>query len=590
MSGSGEFMKDEERYKITSNEYADLMIEYNGDINLFNNLANTTVNIIDNQFATVHAPLANITPSSIYKFGFISVPNCYQLMSSPGFELSGFQSSDFELSGFQIPGINRNSNVSNYGVSGQGVLVGFVDTGIDYKNDVFKYLNNTSKILSIWDQTIDSETNYPKDLYYGTEFGQDQINQALNSENPLSVVPSMDDNGHGTMLAGITAGFNNADYGFKGVAPDAELVIVKLKPAKQYLKDFYFIPKGAICYQENDIMFGVKYLLQFAKNLNRPIAICLGLGSAQGAHAGRSILGGYFSSVGKAVGTSVVVSAGNEGNRGHHYYNELSSTIKQDTIELNVGVNESGFSMELWANSPHTFSVDIIAPTGESIAQIAVALGQTRTIQLSYEDTTIFVDSQIKRLVTGDQLILFRFQNPMAGVWKLEINGNGDLPMTFHIWLPTSEFITKGTYFLNPNPFTTITSPGNIEEPITVTAYNQENQNLYLNASKGFTALNKPKPDIAAPGVNIYCPTIDNKFAISTGTGMAAAHITGVAAMLFEWGIIKGNHISMSSLEVKRMLILSAQRDPTITYPNPYWGYGILDVYTLFDYIRNELI
>jgi len=580
MSGNGESMKDEERYKITNNEYADLLIEYNGDVNLFNNFPNATVNIIDRQFATVHVPLANITPSSIYKFGFISIPNCYQLMSSPGFELSGFE----------LPENNRIGNVPNYDMKGQGVLVGFVDTGIDYNNLVFKNEDNTTRIQSIWDQTIDSETNYPKDFFYGTEFGKDQINQALSSENPLAVVPSIDDNGHGTMLAGIAAGSNIEDYGFMGVAPYAEFVIVKLKTAKQYLKDFYFIPEGAICYQENDIMFGVKYLLEVAKQLKRPISICIGLGSAQGAHAGRSILGGYFSTVGRTVGTAFVVSAGNEGNRGHHYYNELISTIKQDTVELNVGANETGFSMELWANSAHTFLVEIIAPTGEFIGQIEVSLGQTRTVQFPFEETTVFVDSQIKRLITGDQLILFRFQNPMAGIWRLELHTNGDLPFKFHIWLPTSEFITEGTFFIKPNPFTTITSAGNIAEPITVTAYNQENQNLYYYSGLGFTSLNKPKPDIAAPGVNIYSPTINNQFIKSSGTGVAAAHIAGVSALLLEWGILRGNLTSMNSVQIKRALILGAQRDPTLTYPNPEWGYGILDIHTTFDYMTTELL
>ena len=568
-------MNAEERNRIISNEFADLMVDYNSDPDRFTIIPNSSINNINLQYSVVHIPVEYMTPDSIYKFGYSAIPSCYGLLSTNALDPSGIIAvrtvADFEE------------------LRGQGVLVGFVDTGIDYTNPVFRYADSSSRIISIWDQTIESENKYPKNFYYGSEYNQDEIDLALRDANPLSIVPTTDDIGHGTMLAGIAAGFQIADGGYMGISPDADLVIVKLKTAKPYLKDFYSIPKGAICYQENDIMFGVNYLIQVAKRLKRPIAICIGLGTSQGDHAGRGMLSRYLSTVGETAGTAVIMAAGNEGNRGHHYYGEINPTNGYDNVELNVANNDSGFSMELWGSAPTEFSVEVFAPTGELISRIPISFGDRKTIELSYEDTSIIVDNQIKELEISDQLIIFRFKNPMAGVWNFKISGEGDLPFTFHIWLPIVNFITEGTFFLKPNQFTTITSPGSTTMPITVTAYNHVDQSLYFNASNGYTVLNEVKPEIAAPGVDLYCPTIGNQFVSRSGSSLAAAYTTGIAAMLLEWGVLRGNLTSINSVQLKRILIQGAKRDPNLSYPNKNWGYGILDINTACGLLKNDL-
>ena len=562
-------MNAEERYRIISNEYADLIIDYNNELNSYNVLPNISVNRIDANYAVAHIPVSNMTPDSIYRFNYSAIPSCFGLMSDPSF-LSSSSSDSYE--------ITQVGDKSDSELRGQGVLVGFVDTGIDYMNQVFKHEDNSSRIISIWDQTIDSETNYPEDFYYGTEFVQEQINLALQSDNPLDIVPSTDDIGHGTMMAGIAAGFQVEEDGYIGIAPDAEFVIVKLKSAKPYLKEFFLIPEEAVCYQENDIMFGVNYLLKVARKLNRPIAICIGVGSSQGAHSGRGKSSSYINLVGSRVGTAIVVAAGNEGNVGHHYYGEIKSSVGYENVELNVGENERGFTLEFWGNAPNTFVMDLFAPNGEYVSRIPAFVERTKTILITYQETSIIVDNQMQEQVTGDQLIIFRFQNPMAGVWLFQIYGTGNLLSKFHIWLPIQEFITKDTLFLNPDPYTTITAPGNVSLAITITAYDHINQSLYDYASLGYTVLNVVKPDLAAPGVNLYCPTVGNQFVRRSGSSLAAAYTTGVVAMLFEWGIIRENLIPMNSVVVKRMLVNGAKRNPQITYPNREVGYGILDI------------
>mgnify|MGYP001206799806 CR=1 FL=1 len=188
-------------------------------------------------------------------------------------------------------------------------------------------------------------------MKYGTEFTKEQINEALQSEDPLAMVPSTDDVGHGTMIAGIAGGSEVPESDFYGVAPEVEFVIVKLKPAKRVLKNFFRIPEEAIAYQETDILFGMEYLLDAAKRLNKPMAICLALGTSQGAHDGRGLLSGYLSRVSTTSGIAIVVAGGNEGNARRHFFGSVDQAIGFNTVELNVGEGEGGFSMELWGQS-----------------------------------------------------------------------------------------------------------------------------------------------------------------------------------------------------------------------------------------------
>ncbi|QHQ60162.1 S8 family serine peptidase [Anaerocolumna sedimenticola] len=330
-------MSDEEKYKIISNAYADFLIEYNNDVTRFAAFPNSSVNYINKKYAVIHMPVSNMTPDSISKYGYSALPGCYGLLSAPGYNSTG---------------IDKIRNIPDLLLRGRGILIGFVDTGIEYTHPAFKNIDNTTRIISLWDQTIDSANHYPEGFFYGTEYNRNLINQAIKSDNPLAIVPSTDENGHGTMLAGVAAGTPVEEYGFIGVVPSADLVIVKLKPAKPYLKTFLAIPEEAICYQENDIILGVKYLTQVAERLKRPIAICIGLGSSGGDHGGSGMLSQYLSSICENPRTAVIVSAGNEGNTGHHYFGERKPNMNPDNVEFIVANDVSGFSMEFWGFLP----------------------------------------------------------------------------------------------------------------------------------------------------------------------------------------------------------------------------------------------
>lgn len=563
-------MTVEERYKITSNDFADFIINYNQNTKMFDQFPNITTHILNDRYAFGYVPVNQMTASTITQYGYTVIPACYGLSSEKSIEASG---------------ITRLRRLPKFDLRGEGILIGIVDTGIDYTNSIFRKADGTTKILSLWDQTIDSE-NYPTDYLFGTQYIAADINKALQSDEPFNIVPSRDEIGHGTIMAGIAVGNEVLENNFSGVAPDSELVIVKLKQAKQVLRDFYIIPENVPCYQENDIMWAFRYLITSARNLKRPMVICIGLGTSQGSHDGRGPLSTILSIGGRFSGICVIVAAGNEGNMRRHFYSTIDPSIGYSTVELNVDNNEAGFSMELWGTSPNTYSIDIMSPTGEYIPRIPESLKLNRDISFVFERTRITVDYQMVESTTGDQLILLRFRNPTAGTWRFQVYGKGNLQGSFHIWLPMGKFISENTFFVQSDPYTTVTSPGNSQIPITVTAYNSDNNTLYAQASRGYSRINTVKPDLAAPGVNIMAPTLDQGFAPVTGTSVSAAHTAGVAAIIMEWAIIKNNYPGVSSVEVKKFMQRGAKRTAGQTYPNRDWGYGILDVFNVFDILR----
>lgn len=565
-------MTFEKGERMISNDYADLLITYAGNESAFENFQDATVHIIDFFNAIVHVPVEQITNDIIVQLGYSAMPSLFGLISQASLEASG---------------IYRLRNVPDFNLRGQGVLIGFLDTGINYTNPIFKYADNTTKIVSIWDQTIVSD-NYPENELYGTIYSREQINQALQSENPYEIVPSRDEIGHGTMLAGIAAGNEMPENGFYGVAPDAELVVVKLKQAKPYLMDFFGVPQNAVCFQETDILFALQYIRDTAVRLNRPVVICVALGTSQGAHDGRGTLSSLLSLRAEDAGTAVVIAAGNEGNARRHYFGIVDPANDYDTVELNIGENEGNFSMELWGNSPGIFTIDIKTPSGEFIPRIIPRLDENFEIGFIFEKTTIYIDYQLVESQSGDQLILIRFRNPSPGIWTFNVYEQGDLNVGFHIWLPMEGFISNNTFFIRSNPYTTILSLGNGSVPITVTSYNDVDDTLYLNSSRGYTRVEVIKPELAAPGVDITSPSLDEGFTEVTGSSPAAAHLAGVAAMLLEFGIIKGNIPNMNTIIVKIFMIRGAKRNIQIEYPNRDWGYGILDIYNVFDIIRRD--
>lgn len=553
--------------RIIDEDFGDFMFEIDEIPDSVKAIPDFCYEDINNIYAVAYLPLALLPDNLLPSYSYSVYPNCFGLM---------------DLDSLEGSGVSRIQSGDYLNLTGEGVLIGVIDTGIDYLHDAFKNRDGTSKIISIWDQTINDTGASPEGFYYGTEYTQDQINIAIESVEPMSIVPSMDENGHGTAIAGIAAGTRNEAQSFSGVAQEAQIVVVKLKQAKEYLKRFFFIPFDADCYQENDIMQGVKYLINVSRRIARPISICIGLGTSQGAHNAQSPLSNYLTTVSSQRGIGITIAGGNEGNRGHHYSATVDPAIGYDTVELNIGPNNPGFSMELWGQSPNIFSIDLFSPTGQYIPRIPARLSETRELNFIFENTRVFVDYELVESQTGGELILIRFQNPMEGIWRFRVYSTINIEPNFHIWLPIHNFLEEGTRFIRPDPYYTLTSPGNTAIPIVTAAYDYRNNGLYIYSSRGYTIDNVVNPTFAAPGVNMIVPSINNAYTTQSGTSISAAFTTGVVAMLLEWGVVRGNQTQMDTLQIKNFLIRGARRDTSVVYPNRDWGYGILDVYNAF--------
>lgn len=563
-------------YSVTSEDTADFISTYSA---LPEQLSAMTgiecIDFVSRQFAVLHIPMDDLeSPMNFSYYTYSAIPKLYSLLDTDSMEASGI-----------LPA----SRVPAFGNQGQGVLIGFVDTGIDYQNPLFRKADGSSRILGIWDQTLETGAPDPVNGFqalYGTQYSKEEIDQALAAPDPLALVPSADENGHGTFLASVAAGGEDPDQDFTGAAPRASIAMVKLKPAKAYLRDFYLIREGADAYQENDIMMGVAYLLHLARRFSMPLVICLGLGTNQGSHVGKSPLGLYLDDINIYAGTAVITAAGNETGYGHHYRAVTRPEETLQTVELNVGEKDSGFSMEFWAQDVDIYRVGFISPTGEVVDPLPSSTEEENVIRFLVEQTEITVFSSIVNTATGSQMVFIRFKDPMPGIWNLTVSSALNITGAFHIWLPSRGFISDTTYFLRPDPDTLVTGPGNSQYALTVSAYDHTTGGIYIHSSRGFSRSGQIKPELAAPGVNITGAGLRSSFVQRSGTSAAAAHAAGAAAILLHWGILERNDPFMNTSAIKTYLIRGAKRNPALTYPNREFGYGTLDLYQAFLRLR----
>ncbi|MCL2580631.1 MAG: S8 family peptidase [Oscillospiraceae bacterium] len=462
---------------------------------------------------------------------------------------------------------------------GSGVLLGFVDTGIDYTMSAFRYEDGSSKVQYIWDQSI--EGGAPDGYGYGTEYDNHTINRALYSQTPHDVVPHRDTVGHGTFLASVAASREHGEY--IGAAPDAELVVVKLKRAPQFYRTMYLTPPN----QENafssaDVMTGVQYILDKARALGRPVAICIGLGTNTSSHDGGSTLERYLSAVAGVTGTAVCVAAGNEAQAAHHTHDRVMTGEIKD-VEMRVNSQEDIY-INMWSYAGDRMSVSIKSPTGEIISRVVARPGSSYSQKLILERATIVVDYTFPVGKYGGQFTLIRILSATPGVWTISVYGDSILGGVFHIWLPVTE-LNPGAVFLTPTPDYTITMPGTADSVVTCGSYDSATGSLSPTSSWGPSRLPTILPNLVAPGVDVG-GVFPGGYGRMSGTSVSAAITAGASALLLQWAIVEGNDPSMDTNRLRSDLILGCDRDPNIEYPNNQWGYGRLNLYNTFRMLR----
>lgn len=537
---------------------------------------------IDERLGLVFTRRDRIQPVGLLNYSYQQIPNVF-----------GLQQVETTVSGEPFdPTPLINSGITQVqrpplSLTGKGTIIAFIDTGIDYRNPVFLNPDGSSRILAIWDQTI-QEGDPPDGFYYGTEYDRERINEALQSSDPLSVVPSRDENGHGTAMASVAAGSAVREGSvFTGAAPEADILVIKLKECKPYLRQYYLLPDEVPAYQSTDIIMALEYADSFARAFYRPVIFCIGLGSSFGSHSGSSPLSAYLDRIGDKRSRVVVIGGGNEGNTSHHYQGRLNpvqegesgenSKGSREEIEIRVGEGEKGFITEVWGKAPNLFSLSIRSPGGESIPNTGVQIGRGVEYRFVYEQTRITVTYALVEGATGDELITVRFERPTPGIWTIILQNESGLPNApFHLWIPISQFLSAETYFLKPEPDITMTIPAYARECITVSSYSDRRGSIYVRSGRGFSRGSDIKPDLAAPAVDVSVALrgLPGELRVGkmTGSCLAAAITAGGIAQFMQWALTDRNANYLRSGEVKNYLIRGAVRDPQLNYPNRQWG------------------
>lgn len=549
-----------------SEQYADYIFDARGNIQNFKKIYQPDcLQRVDENFFVMFKDIAKDGEVSFEKYGYATVPKCFGLLDTSSIEATGALK------------LRRREN---FQLDGSGVLVGFVDTGIDFRHPLFRREDGSSRVRYIWDQgKIGDET---QDIFYGREYGPEEIADALTSQRPLDKVSGDEESYHGTFMAAIVAGGEDKENGFTGMVPGAEIIMVKLKQAKKIYRSYYGIEDGVACYQENDIMMGIQYLVEKARKLRKPIAILIGMGTNQGGHNGYTPLGEMINRVGSENGVCIVGAAGNENGLGHHSFEVLEGEAEKE-VGLYVE-KDRNLSLEIWTDSIGALSVEIISPDGERSGRLPIRNFEQR-VEFVFRTTRVYVFYERVEYYSGEEVICIRMQELDEGIWRIRVQNLDEDKTSFHIWLPMRQFV-QASRFLEPNEDTIICNPGNSNQMLTIGGYDHITGGIYVNSSRGFRENQGVKPDLVAAAVEVYGPVSALRFARRSGSCIGAAHGTGAAAMLLEWGIVRQNNLGINTITMKNYLIRGARRDKLII-PSKEFGWGILDIFNTFESLKN---
>ena len=458
---------------------------------------------------------------------------------------------------------------------GKGTLIGIVDSGIDYENAEFRNEDGTTRIVSLWDQSVNGRP--PAGYLAGTEYTREQIDAALATEDKevrRQMVKTSDVSGHGTAVAGIAAGNGRGSEGrrFRGAAPEAELIIVKMGA-----------PREGGFPRTTELMRGVDYIVRKAVELRRPVAINISFGNTYGSHDGTSLVERFLNDIADMWKNVICIGSGNEGASAGHVSGKVRRQISE-TVELAVQQREPALSIQIWKSYVDEMGVSVISPSGrqagpfyEFLGAQRYILGDTELLIYYGEPKPYSVKQEIYlSLLPGKQYI-------ESGVWKIVLTPGRIVDGEYQMWLPTQTSLNMGTAFLQPNSMSTLTIPSTASLAVTVAAYDARTFSYADFSGRGpagmYEGENVLKPDIAAPGVRVTAPVPGGGYQSFSGTSFAAPFVTGSAALLMEWGIVRGNDPYLYGEKVKAYLRKGAKQLAGYErWPNALLGSGALCV------------
>lgn len=451
---------------------------------------------------------------------------------------------------------------------GTGVLVAIIDSGIDYANLDFRNADGTTRIYALWDQTIPG--NPPEGYVQGTEYTQEKINEALQQENRterMKIVPSEDRSGHGTAVAGIAAGNGRGSKGarYQGVASESGILVVKLGT-----------PREEGFPRTTELMQAIDYVVKKAQRAGRPVAINISFGNTYGSHTGTSLLERFIADIANLWKSVICIGMGNEGASAGHTAGILKENT-EERIPLAVQMKETAINVQIWKSYHDIVDISLISPAGVQIGPIPEVIGTQRfvvgdtEILLYYGEPSPFHVSQeiFIEFLPKDSYIT-------PGIWQFVLTPRKIVTGEYDLWLPSENVLNRGTAFRYPTERGTLTIPSTSQRVISVGAYDSLTF-AYADFSGRGGLEGESKPDLVAPGVDITAPTPSGIYQTFTGTSFATPFVSGAAALMMEWGIVRGNDPYLYGEKVKAYLRRGARPLPGFTeYPNPQVGYGAL--------------
>lgn len=527
----------------------DLIIKYSGSLDAAREISESVTELLNN-YAVVRIREDRIEAlASLPEVEFVEKPKSLYFQTDVGRQVSC-------IDAVQEP---------TYGLTGQGVLVGIVDSGIDLTNPDFRNEDGTTRIAALWDQA-------------DREYTSEEINEFLNAEGmgqPAVQPPlSADSSGHGTAVAGIAAGNGRGSEGrrYRGVAPESELVIVKMKS-----------PQPGGFPRTTELMTGVDYLIRKAQEMRMPIAVNVSFGNTYGPHDGSSLVEQYLNDVSASWKNVICIGTGNEGTAAGHAAGIVSD--EEETVqELAVQEREQPFGLQIWKSYTDEIDISIISPAGEPAGPFREKTGAQRYLTGSTE-LLVYYGEPKPYSVRQEVFVAFL---PMrdyvdSGVWQIVLTPRRIVAGTYQMWLPAQAALNVGTAFLTPDSMSTLTVPSTAARAVTVAAYDARTFSYADFSGRGPSAVYEsagvPKPDVAAPGVDVNAPVPGGGYRAFTGTSFAVPFVTGGAALLMEWAIVRGNDPYLYGEKVKAYLRRGARQLPGYRkWPNAQLGYGALCV------------
>ena len=453
-------------------------------------------------------------------------------------------------------------------LTGKGVLIGVIDSGIEYANADFRQEDGATRIRFLWDQTV--EGTPPEGYRIGSEFSAEQINEALQQPNRtmrLQKVPSVDSSGHGTAVAGVAAGNGRNSGGrYRGTAPDAELIIVKLGN-----------PGGVGFPRTAELMQAVDYIVQKAEMLQMPVSVNISFGNTYGAHNGTSLPERFLDAAAQIGRTLISVGTGNEGAEAGHTSGFVREG-EETSVPLGVQERQGAFSLQIWTDYTDVIGVTIKTPSGERVGPIREVMGTQRFLTGKTEILLYYGEPSP---YSGLNEIFLEFlpvdDYVNSGEWNIILVPEQIVTGRFEMWLPASYTLNEGTAFFYPTEELTLTIPSTASRVLTVAAYDADTMSYADFSGRGRKSQNNQKPDLAAPGVNVVSVQGEEGYASFTGTSFAAPFASGGASLLMEWGITEKNDLFLYGEKAKAFLRRGARELPGYdSWPNNQLGYGAL--------------